>query len=540
MIEVFLKAVNVSIAAGWLILVITVLRLWRRAPRRIVCLMWGAAALRLILPYISDIMPVRFVSRLSMIPSNETLRVSARYLGCELTPDTGLIFPDMALSYLHASALDRYGDIRITLITDRILKIAVLVWLCGIAAMLIYAAVSYIALRMKVRESVPDGDIRVCDRIKSPFVLGFFRPKIYLPSGMDDTVRASVTAHERAHIKRGDHIWRLTGWLLLSVYWFSPLVWLAFALYCRDTEIACDEAVLRNCGADGIKAYSEALLSVGSHKHVISVCPLAFGETGVNARIKAVLKFRRPTALIIVISLMLCCLSVMCFGAPNTAYDGGIVKLLSSKRMILASTANTEKQTFDINAASDVAGMTITLEVWREGKLTEAYATRPFSADSFSLDVTAEMNNKGTKFIVPGIYDLCNHRGDDILFYLGYPDNESYAHEFSFADIGGTVFSPGHSVYLACRDCRSGNYKTGIYRFINCSDINDTPKMLSETEYTVALRLYFYDKETTDKIINQYAEIGVFNPFYVSALEAPSEGYYYFDLPQSGSDTKRN
>lgn len=534
MIEIFMKAVNVSIAAGWLILVITVLRLWRRAPRRIVCLMWGAAALRLILPYISDLMPVRFVSRLSMIPSSETLRVCAGYLGKTITPDTGLKLPDMALAKLHAAASDRYGDIRITLITDRILKIAVLVWLCGTAAMLIYAAVSCIALRLKVRESVPDGDIRVCDRIKSPFVLGFFRPKIYVPSGMDDTVRVSVTAHERAHIKRGDHIWRLIGWLLLSVYWFSPLVWLAFVLYCRDTELACDEAVIKTFDADGIKAYSDALLSIGSQKHAVSVCPLAFGETGVKARIKAALKFRRPTALIIVISLILCCLSVMCFGAPNTAYDGGIVKLISSLRTVTPSTSNTEKQTFDIKTDSDAAGMTITVEVWREGKLTEAYASRPFTADSFSLDVTAEMNNKGTRFIVPGIYDLCSRRSDDILFYLGYPDNESCAHMFSFADIGGMVFSPGHSVYLACRDCRSGNYKTGIYRFISCGDINDTPKILKETEYTVALKLNFYDKETTDKIINQYAEIGVYNPFYASASEAPADGYYYFDQPQSG------
>lgn len=137
-------------------------------------------------------------------------------------------------------------------------------WLAGLAAMLLYAFLSWLRLRLLVREAVPAGDGRyICDRLRDPFILGLFRPRIYLPSDLSEPELGCVLAHEGAHLRRRDHIWKPLGWLLLSVHWFNPLVWLAYALFCRDVEYACDESVVGGLDADGRRAYARAL---GAHR----------------------------------------------------------------------------------------------------------------------------------------------------------------------------------------------------------------------------------------------------------------------------------
>ena len=115
------------------------------------------------------------------------------------------------------------------------------IWLVGIAVMLIYTLISYFKIHRKIREAVPyNENIWVCDRIAAPFILGVFRPKIYLPSSIDKQDAEYVIAHERAHLKRRDHLIKPLGFLLLTVYWFNPVIWIAYILLCRDIELACD------------------------------------------------------------------------------------------------------------------------------------------------------------------------------------------------------------------------------------------------------------------------------------------------------------
>ena len=194
------------------------------------------------------------------------------------------------------------------------LFIAAVVWAAVTAGMLLWMAGSYLHLRFRLREAVRLRDnLWQSDRIDAPFVLGLFRPRIYLPFGLDADALGPVTAHEEAHIRRRDHWIKPAAFLLLSVQWFNPLVWLAYILLCRDIELACDERVVRDMEPDGRRAYSEALLACSMPRHRITVCPVAFGESGVKARIRSVLSYRRPSFWIILAALLLCAVTAVCF-----------------------------------------------------------------------------------------------------------------------------------------------------------------------------------------------------------------------------------
>jgi len=192
--------------------------------------------------------------------------------------------------------------------------VAAIVWLVGICIMLLYTAFSYISVYRRVKESAPLKDkVRVCDRIDSPFILGMLRPRIYLPSDISITDREYVIAHEKAHLKRLDHIWKPLGFLLLSVYWFHPLLWVAYILLCKDIEFACDEKVIKELGAEQKKTYSTALINCSVSRKMISACPLAFGENGVKGRVKSVLHYKKPAFWVLVASVLVCVVMAVCF-----------------------------------------------------------------------------------------------------------------------------------------------------------------------------------------------------------------------------------
>ena len=190
---------------------------------------------------------------------------------------------------------------------DTFKSAAWIVWLSGAGLMLIYAALSFIRLRWMVRASVKESDgVYICDEVKTPFILGVIKPRIYLPSGMDEDSRECVLAHERAHLARLDHLSKPFGFLLLSVYWFNPLIWLAYVLFCRDIEIACDEKVIKKLPDENRATYSQALLSCGVSRRMIAACPLAFGEVGIKERVKKVLSYKKPALWIIIAALIIC------------------------------------------------------------------------------------------------------------------------------------------------------------------------------------------------------------------------------------------
>lgn len=319
---VFLKVFNMSITAGWLILAVLVLRLLlRRMPKRFICALWAIAAVRLICP-------LSFESAFSLIPSAET--VSPEVVRFEIEPaiDSGVpVINDVLNPVVRDSFMRAPGE------SVNPLQVwvwaASVVWVVGMVVMFGYAVVSYLRIRKLVQESVPLRDkldkmdnIRLCDTVQSPFILGIVRPQIYLPSGMDEEQMSCVLAHERVHLRRGDHIWKPFAFLLLSVYWFHPLVWAAYFLFCRDIELACDERAVRDMDLDGKKAYCQALLACSMPKRVMLSHPLAFGEGRVKQRVKLVLHYRKPAFWVMAAAAILCAAVAVCF-LTDPRKDGG-------------------------------------------------------------------------------------------------------------------------------------------------------------------------------------------------------------------------
>lgn len=321
MTDAFLRAAEIGAQASVLTLAVLVLRLiFKKTPENLRCLMWGLVALRLLLPF-----SVR--SPVSLQPDTSPLRETAEYAVSSLreslsaspagVPEyTTQSFP------LDSARLQTPGRQSVFAGWDIDLLIGA-AWLSGTSAALIYAAVSSLLLRRRVRVSVPlENNVFLCDGITSPFLFGFFCPKIYLPGGLPPEKREYVIAHEKAHIKRADHIIKPLAFLLISVYWFNPLLWIAFILFNRDLELACDERVIRGSDPAGRAAYAETLLFCGEMNRAAVRSPLAFGEVGVKTRVKRALSFKKPGAPLIVAAALtvivagVCLLTVPATGDP--------------------------------------------------------------------------------------------------------------------------------------------------------------------------------------------------------------------------------
>lgn len=302
MTEIFLKLLNMSISASWLVLAVLVLRLLlKKTPKWITCLLWCIVALRLVMPFTIE-------SGLSLIPSAEvipqdivTSQVPAIHSGIPAVNST--VNPMVAQQVMAEEN-----------ILEKVLSIGTLVWAIGAVGMFLYGIVSWLLLRHRVKASVLLQDrVYLCDNVDSPFVFGFFNPKIYMPSGMSIEQMEYVLAHERAHIQRGDHCWKPLSYWLLSVYWFNPLLWLAYILLCRDIERACDEKVIAKMDNTDKKGYSQALIACSVHRRMIMACPVAFGEIGVKERIKGVLRYKKPTVWILAAAMAICAVTAVCF-----------------------------------------------------------------------------------------------------------------------------------------------------------------------------------------------------------------------------------
>ena len=321
MAAVFLKLLNLSISASWLVLAVLVLRLVsKRSPKWMNVLLWGIVALRLVLPFSVE-------SALSLIPSAETVSPAAVQFDPAPTITSGVSVIDNAVNPSlseHFSAVPTASVNPLYVWTE----IAGWVWLIGLGAMLLYALVSYLRLRRRVSVSLPIQDhIYLCDAISSPFILGVVKPHIYLPSGLDEVQRQNVLSHERAHLARRDHWWKPLGFALLAVYWFNPVLWLAYALLCRDIELACDERVIRTMDESAVKTYSTVLLACSMLRKAAITCPLAFGEVGVKERVKNALHYKKPAFWVVAASVAVCVVVAVCFltDPPTDTDAAGLV-----------------------------------------------------------------------------------------------------------------------------------------------------------------------------------------------------------------------
>lgn len=346
---IFLNVFNRSLAAGWLILAVIVVRfLLKKAPRRLSCVLWAVVAVRLLCPFFP-------ASSFSLIPSGETISAEVVRFAPAPAIDSGIPVLNKALNPMIG---ERFAPAPGTSVNPLYIwtAIAGIVWLVGVAVMVGYALLSSLRMRSVVREAVPLGmcgelyetgeveacgesyeagevgtcaephgarpletgaalpdNVWLCDAVRSPFILGIVRPKIYLPSGITREQMLCILAHEQAHVERLDHCLKPFGWLLLSVYWFHPLVWIAYMLFCRDLELACDEKVVGGMDLDGRKAYSHALLACSLQRKMIFSYPLAFGEIGVRERVKGILHYRKPAGWLAAVAVLACAAVAVCF-----------------------------------------------------------------------------------------------------------------------------------------------------------------------------------------------------------------------------------
>lgn len=307
MAAVFLKLLNLSISASWLVLAVLVLRLIsKRSPKWVNVLLWGIVALRLVLPFSIE-------SALSLIPSAETVSPAAVQFDPAPTITSGVSVIDNAVN---PSLSEHFAAVPTASVNPLYVwaYLAGWVWLIGLGAMLLYALVSYLRLRRRVSVSLcVRENIYLCDAISSPFILGVVKPRIYLPSGLDEVQRQNVLSHERAHLARRDHWWKPLGFALLAVYWFNPVLWLAYALLCRDIELACDERVIRTMDESAVKTYSTVLLACSMPRKAVITCPLAFGEVGVKERVRNALHYKKPAFWVVAASVAVCVVVAVCF-----------------------------------------------------------------------------------------------------------------------------------------------------------------------------------------------------------------------------------
>lgn len=307
---IFLKLLNTSITAAWLILAVICVRLiFRKIPKWVNCLLWAIVAFRLVCP-------LSIESPFSLQPSAEPIKTVTTAQG-EITDyipsiDSRLPVVENSINPLLTESFSYEESVSVSPFQVTA-YIAGIIWLCGMLLLLIFAAFSVVKLHRLVREAVPArSNIYICDAVKSPFILGIVRPRIYLSSAAGGQTENYVIAHETAHLKRKDHWWKAFGYLLLCVYWFNPFCWAAYILLCRDIELACDEKAAKNMTLDEKKEYSKALLSCAGQKKLVMVCPLAFGEVGVKIRVKSILNYRKPTLWIVIAAAAVCL--ILAFG----------------------------------------------------------------------------------------------------------------------------------------------------------------------------------------------------------------------------------
>lgn len=323
MSELFLKIVNMSISASWVVIAVLTLRFClKEAPKWVNVLLWGIVAARMVFPFSIE-------SVLSLIPSAETISPTVMM---EQIPSvqTGVpalnhvINPVISSSFTPAPGASANPlQIWIPVLTG--------IWLFGIAALFLYSAVSYWRLHRKVCEAVIlRGNIYQSEKVCTPFVLGIIKPKIYLPYHMDSREMDHVIAHEQTHIRRKDHWWKPLGFLLLTIHWFNPLMWLSYILLCRDIELACDEKVIREMGNEQRADYTQALVACSVNRRVIAACPLAFGEVGVKERVKSVMNYKKPAFWIVLASVIVCAAAAVCFLTnPKSEGSNDITELLA-------------------------------------------------------------------------------------------------------------------------------------------------------------------------------------------------------------------
>ncbi len=368
--EIFLNIRDITLEASIFALVVMVLRLiFKKAPKWVRCFMWALVAIRLVVPFYFFEIPVDYIPDTPIV-SEQT--------SSQTEPPAEIVKPDNRVDNIISNPPlpDRSEPIISESVVPEVAgnssadnaekkydyeRIAYSIWLAGVCIMLLYAIISYIRLRRRVRTSISLRENQwICDEIKSPFILGFIKPRIYLPSSLQDETLRHVISHEKAHLKRKDYLWKPFGFILLSLNWFNPIMWLSYILLCRDIELACDEKVIKEMGVSDKKAYSEALLSCSSSHKLITACPVAFGEVGVKQRIKSVLSYKKPAFWVIIVAVIVSIVVAIWF-------------MTGTKEIVTENTTDTTSEAVSTEPDSELTELWLKNDVWKYNRLFSTY-----------------------------------------------------------------------------------------------------------------------------------------------------------------------
>ena len=406
--ELFLKIINMSISASWLVLAVLILRfVLKKAPKWINVLLWGIVAIRLICPF-------SFESTLSLIPSAETIPLN---IGMDTTPtiNSGISAINNAVNPIISQSNTPMAGASVNLLQITI-GIYEYIWIFGMIALALYTAISYWRLCRKVDTAVRYKDnIFQSENVSFPFVLGIIKPRIYLPFKMNGQYLEYVVAHEQAHICRKDHWWKPLGFLLLMIHWFNPLMWLAYVLLCRDIELACDEKVIKELGNEQRGDYTQALVACSINRRMIAACPLAFGEVSVKERVKSVMNYKKPAFWVIIISVIVCVGVAVCF-LTNPKQDSYTLRIVvpagsQEKFVYTDEEVSTIRNSIKIWSGDGLGDTEVILSP--VNKTTETRYTATYLTHGMPVEFDAE---KDTWFKI-GV-NMQNPTNEDIIVYV--------------------------------------------------------------------------------------------------------------------------
>ena len=406
--ELFLKIINMSISASWLVLAVLILRfVLKKAPKWINVLLWGIVAIRLICPF-------SFESTLSLIPSAETIPLN---IGMDTTPtiNSGISAINNAVNPIISQSNTPMAGASVNLLQITI-GIYEYIWIFGMIALALYTAISYWRLRRKVDTAVRYKDnIFQSENVSFPFVLGIIKPRIYLPFKMNGQYLEHVVAHEQAHVCRKDHWWKPLGFLLLMIHWFNPLMWLAYVLLCRDIELACDEKVIKELGNEQRGDYTQAVVACSVNRRMIAACPLAFGEVSVKERVKSVMNYKKPAFWVIIISVIVCVGVAVCF-LTNPKQDSYTLRIVvpagsQEKFVYTDEEVSTIRNSIKIWSGDGLGDTEVILSP--VNKTTETRYTATYLTHGMPVEFDAE---KDTWFKI-GV-NMQNSTNEDIIVYV--------------------------------------------------------------------------------------------------------------------------
>lgn len=510
---VFLKVLNMSISASWLILAVMLIRvLLKKSPKWINCVLWALVAVRLLCP-------VSFESSLSLVPNAEPVPQEIFMMEPPENHESAVFDP------VENSNLPNIPAVSVDASIETIQWKAVFAtfgWMFGMAAMLVYAAISYIQVKRKVKASLYLKDrIWICDDIQTPFILGVFKPRIYIPSGTEEAQLPHIIAHENAHLKRRDHWWKPLGFLVLAIHWFNPLVWVAYILLCRDIELACDEKVIRDLNQSESIAYSEALLSCSVNRRMVMVCPLAFGEVGVKERVKRVLNYKKPAFWIIVVAVIASVALAVCF-LTNPKALGDSITLIKQSTPVRGNAF-----TYDVSFGQNVMSGTVHAEQWSNGtcvKSSPVVLTNEVDEINILMNVRRENNSP----VGVDIQVDTNEYGGSLITYFAFPENNSIiGWGCKGYELNEPVqIHPDTEKILAALVFDVGN---GVRAF-GTEDLIIEPERLANAEYAIVIRASF---DSTNLGNENNEATSIYSSFSAMVLEI-HDGYYLVE-PVEGS-----